>query len=288
MLIMTAVDRGRGEFGAYNTRRIIAAASFPALLLITHLLFGMSLPVACVLFVIASIISMAACVFRLPRPLTGESEPAVKGLLRECRPYALNMFATDLFDRLDLLLVTWLVSLQDQGFYAAMVPAVYPLTVIPNTMGLFLFNAGADQQSRLTRSHVHRILATSLAIQTVCTIVFMLLIGFVVRLLYGESFAPAVEFALWLAPVAAIKGILQGLDSYVKGRGKPLASIGCRVVAALTVIAVTWLLIGDYGAVAIAMAALVGQILCLIWLSAIVYADVRVADSPSEDPSTVS
>ncbi|MEO1526832.1 MAG: oligosaccharide flippase family protein [Planctomycetota bacterium] len=282
MLIMTAVDRGRGEFGTYNTRRIIAAAAFPVLLLGTQLFFGMSLSIACSLFVVASIISMAACVVGLRRPLSGESEPSVGSLLRECRPYALNMFATDFFDRLDLLLVTWLVSLEDQGFYAAMVPAVYPLTVIPNTMGLFLFNAGADEEKRLTRSDVHRILASSIAIQTVCTLVFMLLIGFVVQILYGDSFAPAVEFALWLAPVAAIKGILQGLDSYVKGRGKPMASIGCRVVAAITVVLVTWLLLNERGAVAIAMAALVGQVLCLIWLSAIVYADVATNDSSAE------
>lgn len=277
MLIMTAVDRGRGDFGTYNLRRVIAAAAFPMLLLVTHLAFGMSLPVACWLFVLASILSMAACFTGLPKPISGDREPGVKGLLRECRPYAFNMFATDLFDRLDLLLVTWLVSLQDQGFYAAMVPAAYPLTVIPNTMGLFLFNAGADQQKRLTRGDVHRILASSIAIQAVCTIVFMLLIGFVVRLLYGESFEPAIEFALWLAPVAAIKGILQGLDSYVKGRGKPLASIGCRLVAACLVVAVTWLWI-DQGAVAIAKAALAGQVLCLLWLSGIVYADVSGKD----------
>ena len=34
MLIMTAVDRGSGQFSAYNARRVIAAAAFPALLLI--------------------------------------------------------------------------------------------------------------------------------------------------------------------------------------------------------------------------------------------------------------
>ena len=283
MLIMTAVDRGRAEFSTYNARRVIAAAAFPVLLLATHLFFGVSLAIACSLFVVASLISMAACLFGLPRPMTGDGAPSVRSLLRECRPYALNMFVTDLFDRLDLLLVTWLVSLQDQGFYAAMVPAVYPLTVIPNTMGLFLFNAGADKQKRLKRLDVHRILGSAVAIQTLCTIVFMLLIGYVVRLLYGESFEPAVEFALWLAPVAAIKGILQGLDSYVKGRGKPLASIGCRVVAACSVIAVTWLLLNESGAVAIAQAALVGQVLCLIWLSAIVYADVGSSDDSTSE-----
>lgn len=274
MLIMTAVDRGRGHFGTYNLRRVIAAAAFPTLLLIVHAVADVSIEIVCGLFVIASVVSMAVCVAGLPRPVRGVGEPGVKKLLHQARPYALSTFATDLFERLDLLLVLWIASLQEQGYYAAMVPAVYPLTVVPNTMGLFLFNAGADKQRRLTVADVHRILASSLAVQTLCTIAFMLVIGTLVRWLYGSDFSPAVRYALWLAPVAAIKGILQGLDSYVKGRGKPLVAVRCRIVAMVLMLAVTLTFSSHYGAISVAIAALAGQVLCLIWLSVIVYADV--------------
>ena len=184
------------------------------------------------------------------------------------------MLVTDLFERLDLLLVLWLAPLIEQGFYAAMVPAVYPLTVIPNTLGLFLFNAGADKSKKLRRTDIHRILGSSLAIQTISTVVFMLLIGFLVTLLYGDEYKPAVEFAFWLAPVAAIKGVLQGLDSYLKGRGRPLAPIKARGFSILVMIVAAVILVPQLGTVAIAMSALAGQVVCLIWLSAIVYADV--------------
>lgn len=275
MLIMTAVDRGAGDFTPYNIRRFIAAAAFPALLLVAALLTEVTLHLACGLFVIASVISIAACLIGLPKPLTGPSEPRVDRLLKESRPYGISMLATDLFERLDLLLVMWLVPLLTQGYYAAMVPVVYPLTVIPNTLGIFLFNTAADRNQRLKTSDVHRILGGSFAIQTLSTVAFMVLIGPLVRLVYGEDFAPAIVFALWLAPVSAIKGVLQGLDSYVKGRGKPLAPIRCRIVAAAVMLAITFAFVGTHGAIAIAVAALVGQVICLVWLSAIVYADVR-------------
>jgi O-antigen/teichoic acid export membrane protein len=275
MLIMTAVDRGSGQFGAYNVRRVIAAAAFPALLLVAASILKITLPVTCLLFVAASLVSMGACLVGVESPFRSESEPKVPMLLKESRPYAISMIATDLFERLDLLLMLWLVPLLQQGFYAAMVPVAYPLTVIPNTLGLFLFNAGANRQRNLSTRDIHRILGLSLTIQTASTIVFWLTIGPVVRFLYGEEFAPAVAFAMWLAPISAIKGILQGLDSYLKGRGRPLAPIRCRIVAAVIMLIVTWLLIDQYGAFAIAIAALVGQVFCLIWLSAIVYLDVH-------------
>ncbi|TWU57293.1 lipopolysaccharide biosynthesis protein [Rubripirellula reticaptiva] len=275
MLIMTAVDRGRGEFGKYNIRRLIAAASFPMLLLITALMMPIDVMTAAWLFVAASVISMIACLAGVPRPFTGASEPSVPVLTRESRPYGYSMLVTDLFERLDLLLVLWLAPLIQQGFYAAMVPAVYPLTVIPNTLGLFLFNAGASKEGRLKTRDIHRILGSSLAIQTISTIAFMLLIGPMVRLFYGEDFEPAIKFAMWLAPASAIKGVLQGLDSYLKGRGRPLAPIRARFLAIAVMIVSTWALFSTYGTLAVAMAALAGQVVCLIWLTSIVYSDVQ-------------
>lgn len=274
MLIMTAVDRGRGEFGMYNLRRVTAAAAFPALLLIAACVASVDVMTVCALFVVASFVSMLACIVGLEAPFRGASHPSVPSLLKESRPYAFSMLATDLFERLDLVLVLWLVPLVEQGFYAAMAPVVYPLTIIPNTLGLFLFNAGASQDKQLTTRDVNRILGSSLAVQTLSTIAFMLLVGPLIVLLYGGAFAPAVIFALWLAPVSAIRGILQGLDSYLKGRGRPLAPVRARILAMLVMVVMTGALFGRFGAVAIAMSALASQTVCLVWLSAIVYADV--------------
>lgn len=285
MLIMTAVDRGSEKFNAYNWRRLIAAAAFPLLLLVAICFVEINVQVAAMLFVVASLITMVTCLVGLRRPVRGPSHPAVRELLSEGRPYAFSMLITDLFERLDLLLVLWLVPLIDQGFYAAMAPVVYPLTVIPNTLGVFLFNEGANQNRRLTTKDVHRVLGTSIAVQTLCTIAFMLLVGPVVVLLYTDKFEPAIIFALWLAPVSAIRGILQGLDSYLKGRGRPLSAVRARMVAAVVMIIATFFLFDQFGAVSIAMAALLGQVVCLVWLAAIVYAEVGSTSINDEFPS---
>lgn len=204
-------------------------------------------------------------------------------MLREGRPYAISMLATDLLDRIDLLLVLWLTSIVTQGYYNAMIPVAYPLTVIPNTLGLFLFNAGARGDGGLTAKRFNHILLSSVAIQTVMTIGFIALVGMVVRFVYGEEFAPAVPFALWLAPIAAVKGIVQGLESYVKGRGNPLATVRIRVISAIVMLLVILGLYPITNVFAILQGALVGQLACLAGLVLLIYHDVKMQPAIEAD-----
>lgn len=275
MLIVSAVDRGRGDFTRFNRLRMFAAAIFPALLLCWAMVAQPTITSTCWLLVIATLVSMVPCLIPAkPSEGTEEAPPATQ-LLREGRPYAISMLATDILDRIDLLLILWLTSIVTQGYYTAMIPVAYPLTVIPNTLGLFLFNAGAKEGGGLDSKKVTQILASSLAIQTVMTIGFLLLVDPVVRFVYGEEFGPAVSFAMWLAPIAAVKGIVQGLESYVKGRGNPLATIHIRLVSAMAMLVSIAMLYSFTGAYAILQGALVGQIVCLLGLVALVYRDVR-------------
>lgn len=277
MLICTGVDRGTERFAAYNFRRVVGAAAFPALIGLAAIFVPITVTLACWMFVAASLVNLAVCVIGVPNLVFGPHHPSVREMLRQSRPYGLSMLVSDIFERLDLLLVLWLAPLVEQGFYAAMIPAVYPLVVIPHTLGVYLFNAGADSRRRLTIHGAHRVLLLSFAIQTVTTVGFWLTIGFAVRLFYGEDFEPAIIYAMWLAPVSAVRGILQGIEGYLKGRGRPLAGLVGRVLAGAALLIATAVLWNAHGVLAIAMAALVGQVICLIWLVGVLYHDCRSA-----------
>ena len=280
-LVLTAVDRGSGDFARYNRNRLIAATAFPILLALWAVFAQTTLLSTCVLLVIATLLSTVPCFIGIKdRPGDEEAPPALQ-LGKEGSPYGLSMLATDLFERLDLLLMLWLTSLVTQGFYNAMVPVAYPLTVIPNTLGMYLFNTGAREGGGLTVSRVRHILVFSFLLQIATTIGFLILVGPVVRFVYGVEFAPAVVFAMWLAPVAAIKGIVQGLESYIKGRGRPMATIGLRVFSAVAMLASIALLYPITNVLSIVQGSLVGQVVCVIGLSLIVYKDAKEVDRPT-------
>ncbi len=293
-LIVSAVDRGRGDFTAFNLNRLYAAAIFPALLIGAWAFNGISVNVACALYTLSATLSCIPLLwksFTAPAvsanqehaaAVTEEPVPDTWTLFREGRPYALSMLATDLLERFDLLLFMWFTSLVVQGHYSAMLPVAFPLTVIPNTLGIFLFNAGALAGGQLTRPQVLRVFGATCLVQAAMTCGFWLVVGPVVRFVYGEEFEPAIQFAMWLAPIAAIKGIVQGLESYLKGRGQPMITVHLRMLAAV-VMGLT--IAGLYpwtGYLAIIQGSLMGQVACVLSLVLVIYQQAVAAQPPAE------
>ncbi len=285
ILIMTGVDRGTGNFRLYNYRRIFAAAALPVLIVICMPFIQMTPGIVILLYVIGSYVTLLVYLQGIPQPLTGPTAFPTKRLLKESRPYAFSMFAADLFDRLDLMLVLWLAPIALQGDYAAMVPVVYPLVVIPNTLGMFLFNAGAKVGSAPNKQALFRTLLALVAVQTVMVVGFWIVAKPLILLLYRADFEPAIPLALWLAPASGVKGIVQCLEGFLKGRGRPQASILCRIVAAATMIVMTLVLFQHYSVQAVAMAALVSQILCFMWIAWLVCYELRKS---KEDADLIS
>lgn len=274
-LMLTAVDRGQNQFRRFNVRRLIGTAAFPVLLAILLPLLGVNLIITCLAFLLSTGVAAACCFCGEAPSQSAANSPSLGKLLQEGRPYAILMLVNDLFERVDLVLILWIAPLEIQGFYAAMLPAVYPLTIAPNTLGMFLFNAAARAQNELTAKRLIQILAVTFGFQALLTVAFLFLISPAIRILYGTEFLPAVVFAYWLAPAAALKGIAQGLDGYLKGRGRPAAAIGGRIAALFLMLTLVAVLYPRYSVMSLPMGACGGQIACVGWLIMNVLTDIR-------------
>jgi O-antigen/teichoic acid export membrane protein len=274
ILVSAGVDRASESFSLYNQRRIFAAAALPVLILVCLPLVKVDVTLVCMLYVVGSYSTMWLYLRGVDRPLTGPKVAPTKQLFDEAKPYALSMLVAELFERLDMWLVLWLAPIVLQGYYAMMVPVVYPLIVIPNTLGIYLFNAGAKAVSRMSVRVFLRTLLALIVVQGV------MLIGFWIVLkpfmgLYGPEFYSAIPIALWLAPASAIKGIVQGLESFLRGLGRPKSAILCRIVAASILVAMSLILFKSYSVQAVAMASLASQVVCFVWISCLVIFDLR-------------
>ena len=280
-LALLAVEHGRASFRRYNAFRLAAAAAFPVLLAVLWLTGNASLTVVIVLTIVAPLIGLALQLVVTPgiRPWR-EIDPQLGTLAREGLPYAAENLVGHLYGRLDMLLILWLVSnVAIQGEYAAAIPAASILVVAANSMELFAFNAGARAAARLSRKRLVALGAGVALMQIALAAILYFTLEPLMMLVYGEKFRGAVPFALALLPAFALGGCGMVAEGYLRGRGRPGASIRANAIGVTVVLISVSLSFRTYQAICIPWSLCLGRFVGLAWLLASV-----AFDSPLQFP----
>jgi hypothetical protein len=302
-LNVSAVDRGKADYGIYNFNRLLYALAFPVALLTVYLtglhrwLPFSDLTIVCGLFLGSRFIGILPTlrgmdlrqVFRgkrargLSEDAQSDSVPSAWRLLCDGRGYALSMFATELFERLDVLLIVVLAPVVESGYYFVAVPVAAILTVAPNALGVFTFNAGADPNRYVSVRQAVSVMVATAGFQVVAALVYSMVMPFLLVTIFKPDFANSIPYALWLLPACAMKGFLQAVDGYLKGRGKPMLGVWSRVISIIVMLLFVWVsfrfsvLSDDRRWLCIPMAACAGQAVSMLIISIAVLRDVSSA-----------
>jgi O-antigen/teichoic acid export membrane protein len=210
-------------------------------------------------------------------------------LLKQGRFYALSMLASEMFERLDVFLVVAIATVVESGYYFVAVPAAQLLTVAPNALAVFTFNAGADANRKVTLKTVLSVMGATILLQVVSAFVLALLVPILILTFFDKPYEPAIPFALWLLPAYAIKGYLQAVDGYLKGRDRPMVGVYARLISIFAmlgfVVAVYSGWIGGFEQklFCIPVAALIGQTISMVIISTAVILDTLDQQSLEAD-----
>jgi O-antigen/teichoic acid export membrane protein len=205
-------------------------------------------------------------------------------LLIAGRWFAVSTLATEVFERLDVLLIVALAPIVESGYYFVAVPVAAVLTIAPNALGVFTFNAGADPNRRVPLSLAASVMTGTAVLQILSAIVYSIAMPVLIIAVFKDDFANSIPYALWLLPAAAMKGFLQAADGYLKGRGRPMIGVWSRVFSTLAmigflVVAFQWFSEQvENKWLFIPMAACIGQAISLVLISIAVVRDVRQRD----------
>lgn len=297
-LSVLAVDHGTRNLTRYNKSRLIAAAAFPAFLLIAFLLGSFEgLPqasttetlnaasstgelstagakneyvysdivTACWIFVIAHCSSVFLINWGMKDSWFGPRSIPVGKALRKAKGLIGAWFSTELLERIDLVLVMILFANEElMGYYATAVPIAALMIIVPNSAGIYAFNKGARADENLSAAEAWRFIGVGLLAQTACGLALAASLPFLVPLVYGEAFAPAVTFAWLLIPAGAFRGLLQAADSYLRARKKPALGLKARLIAIPVLLACSFGLAPACGAYAVPIGLTIAQVLCFV------------------------
>ncbi len=296
-LTISSVDRGNESFARYNVNRLLFAMSFPLLLGLAWIIdlagrTGISwLWLACGIWVFSRLLGILPTLrgMHLLAPATrrflaGPPDPPVPGprtLLREGRPYAMSMLVSELFERLDIFLVLALATIVDAGFYFVAIPAAAMLTIAPNALAVFTFNAAAQKTAPYPRAIAVRVMLATAAFQLVTAVLYALIVDDLILFCFSDRFAASIPLVLLLLPASSIRGFLQAADGYLKGRGKPMIGIRARLISIVVMLVFTGLTWGSWGLPAIPVAAGLGQAVSMLIIVSAIWQDCGTAENNS-------
>lgn len=273
-LALMAVDHGSGNFSKYNRNAVVNAALLPLSLGLFWLLDIRSVQLIVAVTIAIPLVSLA---YRFLSEGTGiigpRSEPPIRALLVEGIPYGFAQTASDLFNRLDALLVLWLVGLTDQGYYMAAVSAAGLMAVAPNALALFSFRSSAASDRA---GSVGKLVAAGLAVSAIQAVTLLAILAVIERLItlvFGSNFRGAVPYATILMTAQAVGGLTFVAGGYLRGRGKSFVEVWTRVIGAGVIIAIALGLRSGQGQMSVPIAVLCGQTICAMILCAAVLHD---------------
>ncbi|NLS97174.1 MAG: oligosaccharide flippase family protein [Planctomycetaceae bacterium] len=273
-LMVLAVDHGSANFFRYNLGQLVAAAAFPALLAFVWMTGTASTTVVVLLTLASSAFGLVFLLrLRSGSVIFGAAEPDRRTLIREGAPFAVSVVASNLFNRLDTLLVIWFASLTTQGYYAAALAAVNLLLVAPNALALFSFNWGVKQRDM---PHLAMLVSRGAAVvllQTITALAFAAALPTLMILVFGKDFRGAIALGMALLPAMAIAGLSQVAEGYLRGRNRAIVGVWARVFGAVVLVSSALLLKAGWGTFAIPIAATAGNAACAIFLGLSIVGD---------------
>lgn len=241
ILAIQALHQGRNDFTQLNLSRLMLALIFPVLLMTLLYFSSLSVLLLTICYAASMVMVFVFCLDGTPGK-TGRPWPSIQSaaaVLRRGRRFALANAASSVLLRLDLLVVTAIATAGFQGIYAVGSAIAQLMVVIPNTISLFAFNAGA--QSKAGPASLIRKLLVLLLIQLLAGIALYFISLLLIPLVYGAAFAGARVVLPGLITAYGLIGLCSVIESYLQGSDYPLLQMLPKIIAAAGFVAWVYL-----------------------------------------------
>lgn len=253
-LIMIAVSSGTLQFGLSNLQR----AFVPIIYVMAIVVFYLGGFVSVWAFLFASLLAnMALAVLGLFLQLNHSGiapfrREVVWLVLRYSVPIHLAMLVLIVMDRLDRALISIYLPPKDLGFYVVATSVVGVVTMATGTIGLFALPKIANQPGPDAKAKLlARYLQLSVVLGLAATVVLFFASPWLIALLFGSAFEPAVPLSqiLFLGAVPASLAALLATGCRASGRIAPVNYVSIvSLIVTVTMLLVLLPRIGSAGA----------------------------------------
>jgi O-antigen/teichoic acid export membrane protein len=262
--LLNKVLLGRGKILLFNATDLFQVGSQLVLTAAFVMLFHGGLAAAIVAYVVATVVDVAVIIVLISR-LEPISLSFDKGLFKASLVYGtkayLGNIAQFLNYRLDSLLVSIFLGVEQVGYYAIAVGMAERLWMIPGAIGTVLLPKVSSTEEGKATSITAFSTKITLYVVAAMALILGLLATWAISLLYGKEYLDAVKPFILLLPGIVSLSVSKVLTSDLAGRGRPEFGAISSVISLVVTIVLDLLLIPRWGIAGAAVASTVSYTL---------------------------
>lgn len=235
----------------------------------------------CGVFLVGGAVSLALSLFLIHKkffPLQFSLEPEFsRTLLRQALPFGLSMFLINVYDRIDILMLTAMANASEVGLYAAVYKLLSLTNLVPTILVTALFPA-LSREAALGSEEAARIFTKGLKYLTFLALPMiagaMVLAEELVVFMFGAEFqkaAPALQILSWVSGILFLNIFLATILTAANYQKKLVL---VQICGLLTNISLNWYLIPKYSFVGAALATLATE--GLVFVFCLFFAMIRI------------
>ncbi len=217
---------------------------------------------------IALVFGLVLAVWRL-KPYLSRRPTLSPTLFKEHVSYGIKAYSAAFFAfivlRIDLLMVKYMLGVEQAGYYSIAVTMADMLFMLPSVIGMILFPQLSSKPNNQERWRITKRVGLWVALaMLILTNFSSLLAAPVVQLLFGKAFLPAVPAFVWLMPGIFFLSINIIYMNYFASIGMPLITVYSPGIAAIVNILLNMKLIPAAGVVGASISSTLSYGLMLI------------------------
>lgn len=235
----------------------------------------------CGVFLVGGAVSLALSLFLIHKkffPLQFSLEPEFsRTLLRQALPFGLSMFLINVYDRIDILMLTAMANASEVGLYAAVYKLLSLTNLVPTILVTALFPA-LSREAALGSEEAARIFTKGLKYLTFLALPMiagaMVLAEELVVFMFGAEFqkaAPALQILSWVSGILFLNIFLATILTAANYQKKLVLVQICGLLANISL---NWYLIPKYSFVGAALATLATE--GLVFVFCLFFAMIRI------------
>jgi antigen flippase len=264
-LNLVAVDQGACRFRRFNFTRALLYPVYLGLLLLLWVSGANQVQDVVVSLLAANLLVVALRLAWAWKDMrSGAWSPPYHPfrVMRESIRFGLVGAALPLYAQADKAILLWLLGTKDLGLYVVALSVSMAVGSITDSAGLVSFTAAA----RAGRGHgfgeVTQMVRVSSLLWLVCGGILALGMPWLLPLVYGAEFAPAVTPARLLIAGSALAGLVNVLDQTLRGQGRAFVGLEGRIAALVMLVPLGYVLSRHWGLMGLCLAFTFCQLTC--------------------------